>query len=63
MPEEAQKYGDSVFVGSAELTLPQFFIDYQNGQPKKRYLSNGVQADKMPVPRRDLMIKKGFSSY
>lgn len=60
MPDEAQKHCDSVFVGSAEVTFPQFFVDYRKGIPQKRYSSNGVQTCRIPIPRRDLMRKKGY---
>jgi len=60
LPEEAAQHADSVFLGSAELTLPAFFEDYMNGVPKPLYHSGGVHADKIPIPRRDLMPKKGY---
>lgn len=60
LPEEAAQHADSVFLGSAELTLPAFFEDYMNGVPKPLYHTGGVHADKIPVPRRDLMPKKGY---
>lgn len=60
MPEEAQHHGDSVFVGSAEHTFPQFFSDYKAGMPQRLYVSQGVDADAIPIPRRDLMGKRGY---
>jgi radical SAM superfamily enzyme YgiQ (UPF0313 family) len=60
LPEEAIRYADSVFTGSAECTFPAFFEDYINGVPKSFYHADGVCANKMPIPRRDLMPRKGY---
>ena len=60
LPEEAAKHANSVFAGSAEVTLPMFFVDYMNGVPKPLYRAESVCADKMPIPRRDLMPKTGY---
>ena len=37
VPDEAQNHADSIFVGEAENTLPQFLQDFENGCIKKRY--------------------------
>ena len=37
LPEEALCYCDTVLVGDAEDTWPQFLSDYTKGQPKSRY--------------------------
>ena len=60
MPDEAANHADSVFIGSAECTFPDFFNDYINGNPKRLYRADTVFADKAPIPRRDLMPKKGY---
>ncbi len=60
MPDEALIHADTVFIGSAEITLPQFFNDYSNGSVRKLYQSPCVYADRVPVPRRDLMPAKGY---
>jgi len=60
LPAEALLHADSVFTGSAEVTLPEFFADYCAGSPKPVYRSEGFRADCVPVPRRDLMQKKGY---
>ena len=60
LPNEAAEHAGSVFVGSAESTLPAYFEDYMNSTPKPLYRAEGVHADKMPIPRRDLMPKKGY---
>ncbi|MCL1791692.1 MAG: B12-binding domain-containing radical SAM protein [Peptococcaceae bacterium] len=60
LPEEAARHADSVFQGSAEVTLPAFFEDFLNGTPKPFYCADSVRADKIPIPRRDLMPQKGY---
>lgn len=59
MPEEASQHADSIFIGLAEKTFPQFLRDFQKGIPQKRYYHppQGVSLS-MPVPRRDLLSKK-----
>lgn len=60
MPDEAAQHADSVFIGSAECTLPVFFEDFNNGVPKPIYQADSVNASQMPIPRRDLMPQKGY---
>ena len=52
---------DSIFVGEAEETWPQFLADHQRGTPARRY----EQAEKtdmttLPVPRFDLLKMKHY---
>lgn len=63
MPDEASTYSDTIFIGSAECTFPRFFEDYRHGTPQPKYISEGVDTAKMPLPRRDLMPKKGYMSH
>lgn len=63
MPDEASAYADTIFTGNAECTFPRFFEDYKCGTPQARYTSEGVNASLMPLPRRDLMPKKGYMSH
>jgi len=37
LPEEAMEHADAVFVGEAELTMPQFIKDWTEGNVKGRY--------------------------
>lgn len=60
MPEEAALHADTVFIGSAEISFPQFFYDYIEGEPQKLYRQTCVSGDRIPVARRDLMTKKGY---
>jgi Fe-S oxidoreductase len=40
--DEAQQHADNIFVGEAENTFPQFFIDLENGTTKTRYEDKGI---------------------
>ncbi|MGV8906880.1 MAG: B12-binding domain-containing radical SAM protein [Acetobacterium sp.] len=56
MPEEAGAHANSIFMGLAEETFPEFIKDYLNGAPKKSYQQVAqCQHLAMPVPRRDLI--------
>lgn len=58
-PDEAARHADTVFVGFAENTFPQFLRDYIAGRPARRYLHDGGPLT-APIPRRDLMPKKSY---
>ncbi|MBI5541031.1 MAG: B12-binding domain-containing radical SAM protein [Bacteroidia bacterium] len=55
LPDEAEQYADSIFLGPAEQSFPQFLIDFKNGNTKKRYFSNIRTLDNQPLIRRDLI--------
>lgn len=55
LPDEAEQYADSIFLGPAEQSFPQFIIDFKNGNTKKRYFSNARTLDNQPLIRRDLI--------
>lgn len=42
VPDEAEQHADSIFVGEAENTLPQFLEDFAKGSIKKRYEDAGT---------------------
>ncbi|MDR3294224.1 MAG: radical SAM protein [Clostridiales Family XIII bacterium] len=59
MPAEAALHADSVFVGFAEYTFPQFFRDLAHGAPQKRYDASAPGAClPLPDPRRDLISRR-----
>lgn len=60
LPEEAAVHADTVFSGSAEATFPQFFQDYMAGQPKPFYRPVCPNMTGLPMPRRDLMPRRGY---
>jgi len=59
MTSEAKQFADTVFVGFAEQTFPQFINDFIKGKPQKIYkhICEGEYLS-MPVPRRDLLAKR-----
>src|SRR5262245_26479520 len=52
---------DTIFVGEAEETWPQFLIDWEKGQPQARY-EQAAKTDmtKLPVPRFALLQMKHY---
>ena len=55
LPEEAELYADSIFIGPGEDTFPQFLFDFKNGKAKKRYVSTIRTLERVPPIRRDLI--------
>ncbi|SHN73765.1 B12-binding domain-containing radical SAM protein [Desulfitobacterium chlororespirans] len=62
-PEEAACHGDTIFVGEAEETWPEFLKDFLSGSMQKAYTSHHVPSlDGLPIPRRDLIVGHRFTS-
>lgn len=56
IPEEAENYADTIFIGPAEQTFPDFIKDFKAKRTKKRYIStNGRTIQNIPPVRRDLI--------
>jgi len=56
LQEEAMQYGDTIFIGEAEETWPQFLQDFLLGQPNPTYRCDKAPSLKgLPIPRRDLI--------
>ena len=56
LPEEAKEHVDTVIIGEGEETFPEFFKDFQKGEPKPFYRSTGkFDLTKAPIPRFDLI--------
>lgn len=55
LPDEAARYGDSIFLGPGEETFPQFLKDLKAGRPQKRYFSPVRDLAGIPPIRRDLI--------
>lgn len=53
MPEEALEHGDTIVVGPAEVSLPEFFYDFIIGSPKRLYDNPNYDACNMKIPARD----------
>ncbi len=62
MPEEAQKYCDSVMIGDSEETWGEMLQDYLNGSLKPVYKK---KPDKLvtPLPKYELLIKKRIGNF
>jgi len=54
LPVEAMQHADTVFIGPAEQSWPQFLSDYRQGRPNRVYRSADRSLENMPLPRRDL---------
>ena len=56
LPEEASAHADSIFLGPAEQSFPEFLRDLKEGRPKPRYTSGaGRTLQDLPPVRRDLI--------
>lgn len=54
--EQCLDYADSIFLGEAETTWPQFLLDFSSGKTKKTYKQEGFSdLSQIPVPRYDLL--------
>ena len=62
MPDEASQHCDSLFVGFAENTFPEFLHDFQKGIQKKIYQHDRNLPAPPPIPRRDLLKNKIYIS-
>lgn len=55
LPDEAAEHADSIFLGPAEDTWPQFLSDFRKGRNQKRYQSTTRTLEGLPPIRRDLI--------
>lgn len=61
IPEEAENYADTIFIGPAEQTFPDFIKDFKAKRTKKRYIStNGRTIQNIPPVRRDLIKREKY---
>lgn len=61
LPEEAEKYADTIFLGPAEQTFPEFLKDFKAKNVKKRYVStSGRTIQNQPPIRRDLIKREKY---
>ncbi len=58
LPEEAGQYVDTVVVGEAESTWPQFIQDFENGRPERIYREDRTAHAKISAARHDLFHPK-----
>jgi len=63
-PEEAADHADTVIVGEAEETWPQFIEDFKNGKAKPRYIAEEYPAlEHLPVPRFSLLNRDHYVAW
>jgi radical SAM superfamily enzyme YgiQ (UPF0313 family) len=56
LPAETGQHADSVFIGEAELTWPQFIRDFRSGKPQKYYENKEtVDLAVVPAPKYDII--------
>ena len=64
MPDEAAKHVDTVFIGEAENSWPQFLRDFRKGIRNKQYKAQDfpvVDMTIVPVPRYELLNPEHFN--
>jgi radical SAM superfamily enzyme YgiQ (UPF0313 family) len=61
LPEEAEQYADTIFIGPAEQTFPEFLRDFRSNKVRKRYISTtGRTIEDQPPIRRDLIKREKY---
>ena len=60
LPDEAAQHADTIFLGPAEDTWPQFLQDWRSGCPAPRYASKVRSLVGMPPIRRDLIKRHHY---
>jgi radical SAM superfamily enzyme YgiQ (UPF0313 family) len=61
LPDEAAAHADTIFLGPAEQTFPQFLADFRAGCPQRVYRSaSGRTLDRLPPVRRDLIERRRY---
>jgi len=61
LPDEAAQHADTIFIGPAEQTFPQFLQDFKHKRAKKRYVSMaGRSIQNQPPIRRDLIKRQKY---
>lgn len=60
LPEEAKKHCDTVIIGAGEISIPEFFHDFQNGTPKECYDNQDICVRNMKLPARNAVKKSRY---
>jgi len=58
LPEEVAEHCDTVIIGPAEISIPQFVQDFVDGQPQKQYKNYNICAADFTTPARDKVTKR-----
>ena len=59
-PHLCRPFFDTIAVGDAEGCVPRIFEDFRQGELKPLYVSTAYDAEKVPVPRFDLLAAKNL---
>jgi len=63
MPEEAQKHADTIFIGEADYSWPEFLKDLESDKPQTVYIQQtSTNISAIPRPRRDLLDSRRYLS-
>ncbi len=61
LPEEAEKFANTIFIGPGEQTFPQFLKDFKANKTKKRYISTHNRTiQNQPPLRRDIIKREKY---
>jgi radical SAM superfamily enzyme YgiQ (UPF0313 family) len=55
MPDEAQRFCDSVVIGEAENIWSKILEDFESGNLQKEYRGTWADLETLPIPRRDIL--------
>jgi len=61
--DEARRHADTLIIGEAENTWPQFLSDFSAGSARREYSERSVDITRSPVPRYDLIDTDAFYLY
>lgn len=63
MPDEAQDYADTIIVGEAECTWPQFLSDFEAGRPRPRYDAPQIAGlEQVPMARKEFFHRRDHAA-
>lgn len=60
LPDEAMLHADTIFLGPAEQSFPEFLDDFRKGKEKKVYSSTNRTLVGLPIIRRDLIKRERY---
>ena len=63
MKEEALEYADTVIVGAAEYSWPQFLRDFINKDPKRVYDMQKIKGEDIKEPDRSVIPRRKYLKY
>lgn len=63
MPDEALNYADTIIIGAAEYSWPQFLKDFANNKPRKIYDMQKIKGEDIIEPDRSVIPKRKYLKY